>query len=233
MTTDTPAPALRKDAERNRQRLLAAARELFAEHGFGVTLNDIAHHAGVGVGTAYRRFANKEELIDALFERQVDEVAELAGECLDDPDAWRGLTRYLEKSLALQVTDRGLAQILSGRRVRPEQHDWSRDRLAPLVNALVDRARAQGRLRGDVVGTDLVFIQVALNAVLDRTRDNAPDLYRRYLWIILDGLRAQPDEPSPLPVAPLTVEETHHIQGRQHRSAPSGSATASGNGTSS
>lgn len=226
MTTDTPAPVLRKDAERNRQRLLAAARELFAEHGFGVTLNDIAHHAGVGVGTAYRRFANKEELIDALFERQVDEIAELAGQCLDDPDAWRGLTRYLETSLALQATDRGLAQILSGRRVRQEQHDWSRDRLAPLVNALVDRAKDQGRLRSDVAGTDLVFIQVALDAVLDRTRDTAPDLYRRYLRIILDGLRAHPAQPSTLSVAPLTVEETHHIQGRHHRADLSASAPA-------
>ena len=64
----TAQPTLRKDAALNRERLLAAASELFAERGLNVTLNDIAHHAGVGVGTAYRRFANKEEVIDALFE---------------------------------------------------------------------------------------------------------------------------------------------------------------------
>ena len=66
-----PGRALRKDAAPNRERLLAAAGELFAEHGLAVTLNDIAHHAGVGVGTAYRRFANKEEVIDALFEQRL------------------------------------------------------------------------------------------------------------------------------------------------------------------
>src|SRR4051794_26930527 len=58
---------LRRDAERNRQRILEAARELFAERGLGVTLNDVAHHAGVGVGTVYRRFPDKELLIDTLF----------------------------------------------------------------------------------------------------------------------------------------------------------------------
>ena len=81
--TDQP---LRKDAERNRQRILDAARELFAERGLGVTLNDVAHHAGVGVGTVYRRFPDKELLIDTLFQEQLDEWARIYEEGLDDPD---------------------------------------------------------------------------------------------------------------------------------------------------
>src|ERR1700712_4164792 len=83
--------SLRKDAAVNRERLLAAARELFAERGLNVTLNDIAHHAGVGVGTAYRRFANKEEVIDALFEEGLQDMAAAAQDALVDDDAWRGL----------------------------------------------------------------------------------------------------------------------------------------------
>src|ERR1700733_9962927 len=86
--------SLRKDAAINRERLLVAAGELFAEHGLDVTLNDIAHHAGVGVGTAYRRFANKEEVIDALFEQRLQEVAAVAKESLNDEDAWRGLVSF-------------------------------------------------------------------------------------------------------------------------------------------
>src|SRR5919199_6062316 len=97
--TDVPARELRKDAARNRQRLLDAASELFAARGLDVTLNDIAHHAGVGVGTAYRRFANKEEVIDALFEQRLNEVATRAEAALTDPDAWHGLTSFLEQSL--------------------------------------------------------------------------------------------------------------------------------------
>src|SRR3954465_10165285 len=105
-------PSLRADAARNRERLLAAARDLFAQRGLDVTLNDIAHHAGVGVGTAYRRFANKEEVIDALFEQRLDQVADVATQALDDPDAWQGLTTFLERSLRMQLDDRGLTQLL-------------------------------------------------------------------------------------------------------------------------
>src|SRR4029450_851776 len=103
--TDRP---LRRDAEINRQRLLTSASELFAQRGLDVTLNDIAHHAGVGVGTAYRRFANKGEVMAALFAARLNEVAALAAEAVDDPDAWRGLTTLLERSLRMQLEDRGL-----------------------------------------------------------------------------------------------------------------------------
>src|SRR5438270_14072558 len=94
--------SLRKDAAQNRERLLAAAAELFAERGLDVTLNDIAHHAGLGVGTAYRRFANKEQVIDALFEERLRDVADVATEALHDPDPWHGLITFLERSLEMQ-----------------------------------------------------------------------------------------------------------------------------------
>src|SRR3954451_18397056 len=103
----TQAP-LRKDAARNRERLLAAGAELFAERGLDVTLNDIAHHAGVGVATAYRRFANKEEVIDALFEERLQAVAEVAHAALGDADPWTGLVTFLERALDMQFGDRGL-----------------------------------------------------------------------------------------------------------------------------
>src|SRR3954449_11787854 len=109
----TGTRTLRKDAARNRERLLAAARELFATHGVDVTLNDIAHHAGVGIGTAYRRFANKGEVIDALFEEGLQNLAAVAHDALEDPDAWQGLVMFLERSLHLQFGDRGLNQIIN------------------------------------------------------------------------------------------------------------------------
>src|SRR3954451_10886682 len=104
---------LRKDAARNRDRLLAAARDLFAAHGLNVTLNDIAHHAGVGVGTAYRRFPNKEAVIDALFEQQLRDMAAVADQALQDPDAWHGLVTFLERSLDMQSGDRGLIETMN------------------------------------------------------------------------------------------------------------------------
>jgi AcrR family transcriptional regulator len=214
---------LRRDAVRNRERLLVAARELFADHGFEVTLDDIAHHAGVGVGTVYRRFANKGELLDALFAEQTVEMAAAADTALADPDPWHGLVTYLETSLALQLRDKGLAQIVSGDRTSVEQHDWNREVMAPKNRAIVARARDAGRLRADVTGTDLTFLQVGLNAILARSREAHPDLYRRYLHLLLDGLRAEPGTPTPLPVAALTSDETHAVMG-----APVSSGTVRG-----
>lgn len=211
--TDGPTPALRKDAEQNRQRLLVAARELFAERGLGVTLNDIAHHAGVGVGTAYRRFANKGEVIDALFDSQIEELARIADVALATDDPWHGLTTYLEQCLALQARDRGIAHLLAGTWNTAEQHERSRARIADKVNTIADRAREVGALRPDVHGTDLIFVQIALNAVLDRTRSLSPDFYRRHLWLLLDGLRTHPDQPSQLPVPALTTDQTHAVMG--------------------
>ena len=204
---------LRRDAVENRRKLLASARELFAERGFEVTLNDIAHHAGVGVGTAYRRFSNKEEVLDSIFAEQTAEFSAIADTALADPDPWQGLVDFLDQALALQLRDRGLAQILNGDRLSVEQHAWNRTVMAPKYRALVERARDAGKLRDDVVGTDLTFIQVGLNAIMMRSRTAHPDLYRRYLHLMLDGLRVEPGAASPLPVPALTSDETHAVMG--------------------
>src|SRR5690242_16787206 len=96
VATRTPAEKpLRADAERNRQRLLDAARELFAERGLEVTLDDIAERAGVGVGTAYRRFASKDDLIDALFEQELAGIVEIADAAAAHEDAWEGLVYWM------------------------------------------------------------------------------------------------------------------------------------------
>jgi AcrR family transcriptional regulator len=203
--------AMRRDALENKERLLAAARELFAQRGFDVTLNDIAHHAGVGVGTAYRRFANKAEVLEAIFAEQTAELASAADLALADADPWHGLVCYLETALALQLRDKGLAQILSGDRISAEQHDWNRKIIAPKNRAIIANARKAGVLRDDVEGTDLTFIQVGLNAIMNRSRDAHPDLYRRYLHLMLDGLRATPTAPTALPVAALTSDQTHAV----------------------
>src|SRR3954453_18066894 len=205
MTNEEGRP-LRKDAERNRQRLLAAAGELFAERGLDATLNEIAHHEGVGVGTAYRRFANKEEVIDAYFEAKLDQVAELADEALQDPDSWRGLVTYVERASALQMQDRGLMQIFRNPARGQQRVAQASARIAPLIVALVERARADGKLRSDFESTDLPMIQLALTTLMDATRSFEPSLYRRYLAIFLDGMRGDRGPTSALPVAALSVE---------------------------
>jgi AcrR family transcriptional regulator len=208
---------LRKDAAHNRERLLDAARELFAKNGLGVTLNDIAHHAGVGVGTAYRRFANKEEVIDALFEEGLQDIAAVAHEALDEPDAWQGLVRFLERSLHMQFGDRGLNQIMNDPALGHARVGEARTRIAPLITRLVERAKEQGSVRPDFDQSDIIFMQVALSAIMARSRAIEPDLYRRYLAIFLDGIRNDRSAFTTLPVAAVSADATHAAMTRKRR----------------
>src|ERR1051325_8125083 len=101
-----PRP-LRRDAERNRQRILEAASEVFNERGLEVSLDEIARHAGVGVGTVYRRFRSKEELVEALFMDRLDTVAAVADEALSTPDPWTGLVSFMEQMAGIMAGDTG------------------------------------------------------------------------------------------------------------------------------
>lgn len=180
---------LRRDAERNRQRILAAAREVFAARGVDVTLDDIAHHAGVGVGTMYRRFPSREHLVEALFDTELERLVAFAAESLEHPDPWTGLTEFFERSIAFMSTDRGVQDILFSSAYGHNRVAKVRDRLAPLGDALVERCQKAGVVRPDVVGSDLAIVQFMMAAVLEYTEAVDPGLWRRYIALILDGLR--------------------------------------------
>lgn len=209
--------ALRKDAVDNRDRLLAAARELFAEEGLGVTLNDIAHRAGVGVGTAYRRFANKEAVIDAIFEEQLRNLAALAEEALRAPDAWDALVSFLEQSLDKQFGDRGLNDIMNAPVLGLDRISAARDQIAPLIEKLVQRAVREGAVRPDLDQSDLIFIQLGLSAIMNSSRAIDPELYRRYLTLFLDGIKADRQGFTRLPAEALDARQTHEAMTTRRR----------------
>ena len=196
---------LRRDAERNRRRILEAARQGFADRGLGITLDEIARLAGVGVGTVYRRFPNKELLIDALFEERIGEIVAQGQEAAQEEDAWRGLSRFLEGAVGRLAADRGLRELVVGSTYAPERIVHARSRIKPLVDEMVARAQAQGTLRGDVAASDFPLLLMMLDAVVDTTRDVDPQTWRRALAIVLDGLAA-PGK-TPLPGAPLEVTQ--------------------------
>ena len=201
------ASTLRRDAERNRQRILEAARRGFAERGLGITLDEIARLAGVGVGTVYRRFPNKELLIDALFEERIGEVAAVAEAALRDDDGWRGLRTFLTGAITLLAADRGLRELMLGSSRTPERILQARSQIKPVVERLVARAQAQGALRDDVRAPDIPLILMMVDRVADTTRDAAPDMWRRALELILDGLAARRDTASALPAPALEDEQ--------------------------
>jgi AcrR family transcriptional regulator len=208
MSTPAARP-LRRDAERNRRRILEAAAEAFAERGLGVTMDDIAEHAGVGVGTVYRRFPEKELLIEALFEERVGELVAMAEEALEQDDPWQALVGFVERAQAVQADNRGLKEVLLSTAHGRDRVASVRARLAPLADTLVERAQASGQLRPDIDGTDLPLIQIMLGAVVDVTRDVAPETWRRMFTILVDGLRAR--EPhSSLPTPALDPDQIDH-----------------------
>jgi AcrR family transcriptional regulator len=198
-----PERPLRRDAERNRRRILDAAGELFAARGLGVSLDEIAHHAEVGVGTVYRRFPDKAALIDALFDDQLETIVAIAEAALAEPDPWTGLERFVHDACEKQAANRGLKELLLGSRSGPVRVPQARDRIEPLVVRLVERAQAAGALRADVAAYDIPLIEIMIGSVADYTRDIDPDVWRRLLTIVLDGLRTRRDAPTPLTVPGL------------------------------
>jgi AcrR family transcriptional regulator len=199
---------LRRDAERNRQRILEAAGAAFAEDGLSVTLDEIARRAGVGVGTIYRRFPDKEQLIDALFEAHMNAIAEEAEAALQADDAWTGLVRFFERAAAQHACDRGFKEVALSGVHGLERVARARQLMFPLVSELVARAQADGSLRPDVDATDFPLLQLMVGSLSDCTREIDPDQWRRYLGIIVDGLRTRRDGPTPLERSALTPEQT-------------------------
>lgn len=186
----SPHRPLRRDAERNRLRILAAAREIFAARGVDVTLDDIAAHAGVGVGTVYRRYPSREHLVEALFDEALGQLLGHAQRAIEHPDPWAGLTDFLAQAIQL-MSDRGLRDVLFSRAYGHGQVARMRERIAPAIEALVARCQQAGVLRADIVGADLALVQFMTSALLDYTDQVQPGLWRRYLTLILDGLRQQ------------------------------------------
>src|SRR3954451_7408211 len=152
----TPADRpLRADAERNRERILAPAREVFAEEGLEAGLHEIAKRAGVGVGTVYRRFPEKEQLIEALFYDRIEEVVGIAERALAFEDAWTGLEHFLHRTCELQVADRGMHQLVFASIKGSTSAAGARERIAPLVAQIVAKAQEQGTLRADIAAFDV------------------------------------------------------------------------------
>ncbi|HZO36145.1 MAG TPA: helix-turn-helix domain-containing protein [Solirubrobacteraceae bacterium] len=203
----TPERPLRRDAERNRQRIIDAARIVFAERGLRASHDDIAREAQVGVGTVYRRFPDKEQLIDALFEEAMERIAAIAEEALAMEDPWEGLVHFIVGGQELQCADRGLKELMLSNERGAERVAQARSRILPLGVRLMTRAQEAGVVRDDISFTDVPLLQIGVGAITDATRDVAPETWRRTLTILLDGLRASRDTTRPLTQPPLSLEQ--------------------------
>ncbi len=191
----------RKDAVRNRELLIEAARVVFARRGLEASLDEVAKQAGLGVGTAYRHFANKYELASALMQQTIDTIVALVDEALQIEDAWSGLVYFLDSAMRVQAEDRALREVMLG--IHDQQKmEQINNRLMGPVGELLRRAQQAGAVRADADPTDLGFIMGMLGTVVDMAGEAAPELWQRYLNLMLSGLR-----PGGTPLGPPALSQ--------------------------
>ena len=201
-----PPRRLRADAARNRDAIVAVARDVFAEQGLAAPLETIAARAGVGIATLYRRFPSREKLVAAALTEKVAEYAEAAEQALAVADPWVGFAGFVQRICELQAADRGLSDLLSMTLSADEQVEQLRRTANDRVVTLIERAKADGALREDFAGEDLVLLLIATAAVMHVTRADAPGAWRRFVALALDAFRRQ-DSPG-LPGPPTTAQMT-------------------------
>ncbi|MEU6372501.1 helix-turn-helix domain-containing protein [Streptomyces sp. NPDC046909] len=217
--SDTAQP-LRSDAERNRERIIAAARTVFARDGLGASMASVAREAGVGIATMFRRFPTKEELVDAVFFDRMDAYARTVAAALDDPDPWHGFVGYIETACAMQAADFGFADVLITTFPTAKAMEERRNAAYEGMVELIGRAKATGRLREDFDPSDLVLLHMANAGVVNATGAAAPDAWRRVAALFIQSFAAPAR--GPLPASPAHEA----LYKAMLRGAPTGDSTA-------
>jgi AcrR family transcriptional regulator len=191
---------LRADARRNHERVVDAARVVFAEQGREAQMDDVARRAGVGVGTVYRHFPTKETLIEALAIDRFERVIVVAKAALEREDPWQAFLDTLWACAEILAADRAFTEIIGELRgPMPFSPEMERD-MNETFAELVRRAQASGELRPDMVVDDIPMFMCGIGAAT-RKSHRCPDAWRRHLAIVIDGLRAG-SGPETLPTGP-------------------------------
>jgi AcrR family transcriptional regulator len=193
------ARPLRADAQLNRDRILSAAAELFADRGLGVPLEEIARRAGVGVATLYRRFPTRADLAAAAFERSMSKYTEAVDRALTNPSAGDGFRGLIFDLCELQARDAGLRDLLTTSFPARSTIEKRTAEAIGKLKELIGRAQAEGSIRADLVVADVVVLLLANSGVLAATGEAAPDAWRRFAALMADAFRAETGATLPEP----------------------------------
>jgi AcrR family transcriptional regulator len=179
----------RSDAQRNRTKLLKAARTAFVSHGLDVSTAAIARAAGLGTATLYRHFPTRRDLVDAVFSEEMRHCLVLCEDATVAPDPWRGLTSALEAVVALEVASPGFAgTLLAERRSTKLVESFDRE-VRPALMTLAARLRNEGAARADLTGADLLMVLIAVRAIALADRATATRSAKRFIDVATAGLR--------------------------------------------
>lgn len=191
MTSRLPH-TLRSDAQDNRERILDAARALFAAEGLNVPMREVARRAGVGPATLYRRFPTKETLAAEAFTDQMRACETIVDEGLADPDPWHGFCLVIEKLFELHARDKGFTTAFMS--AFPNALDFAegRDHALNSVAELAHRAKATGQLRPDFLLEDLVLVLMANRGIHASSVPVRIAASRRFAALVIRGFQASP-----------------------------------------
>ena len=226
MSTEAPNVddrPLRADARRNRELVLDAARAAFAESGPDVAVSEILRIAGVGSGTLFRHFATKHDLLLAVLEQTFDGLTDGISQALANDDPWEALVEVLTITAEMQARDQSFLQAVGPSLFAEPSLQARNEAMMGQLAALVARAQEAGVLRDDITAEDLPFVIAAVGGATDSCGGGptgsavSPQLWRRYLGIVLDGLR--PDGASALPERAPTFDELRAIKAEKHASS--------------
>ncbi|UDY23499.1 TetR/AcrR family transcriptional regulator [Nocardioides sp. Kera G14] len=198
---EVPKP-MRRDAQERRAKLISAAQAEFAAQGVDASLEKIARDAGVAIGTLYRHFPTRLDLLMAAFRPRVQEFLEGATKALAKEDPWEGFVHYLENLFAMQVGDRGFNDFLSRRFTDSAETERIHDEMCQQIEDVLTRAQEAGAARADITQADIVNLIWSNGRIIDATSATAPMAWRRYLYLMLDAYRAERAHPIPEP--PMT-----------------------------
>jgi AcrR family transcriptional regulator len=193
---------LRADAERNRERLVAAAAELFASRGLTVPLEEVARAAGVGVATLYRRFPTRAELAIEVFERNMAAYTDAVDTALANPSPAAGFRRLIGDLCAMQAADPGRRAMLTTAFPPSSLIEQRVSETVEKVRELMVRAQREGGVRADVGVGDVVLMLLANAGVLEATSAHAPQAWRRFTALMVDAMCTGPDSALPEPTPP-------------------------------
>ena len=191
--------ALRSDAEANRQRILAAAGEVFAEQGVEASLAEVARRAGVGEATLFRRFPTRDELLAEVFAEKMARYADALEASLTRDDPWQGFRDFVEEAVRMQARDLGFNRVMLLSFPGAHRFEEERQRVNQGFLELVRRAREAGRLRSDFAPQDLGLLLMANAGLTVAAGDHAPEASHRLTAYLLQAFEAPGTEPLPPP----------------------------------
>lgn len=197
----------RRDAQERHDRLIAAARREFAARGVDASLERIARDADVAIGTLYRHFPTRLDLLLAALEPRIAEFAAGSDRALEIEDPWEGFASYLENLFRVQAGDRGFNDFLSRRFPGSSDTERIHDLMCRQIDDVLTRAQDAGAVRPDIALADVVNLIWSNGRMIDATSITAPDAWRRHLHLMLDAYRA--DRAHPLPAPPMTDKQLY------------------------